>query len=136
MLQQVSFFTGGGVIGCSAQLQQQTINNQIHPVYGLNSPFKESGFYNYDACETNGTVAPVEGIYFMSMNLILDSPSPTQTKRVTFYFREKLNPSHRFCVAAEDIYGERQTLTMACFARLELHTELEIIVENAFSLTI
>jgi len=126
------------VIGCSAQLTQiQTASNLIHAIYGLNA-YAEYGFYNYDACKPNGTVAPIEGIYFMSANLILERPThlPAQTTRVGFYFREKLNPSRRFCQAAEDVYGEKQTLTMACFARIELHTELEIILENALELKI
>ena len=125
------------MIGCSAQIREQKLQNSTHIVQGFDALYTEYGFYDYSGCKYDHVIGPIEGIYFLSANLVLKSDGGNGrsiTPMVRYYFRERGNTKTRWCAGVHTMVNNgghtRNTLTMSCFARLELHTSLEIIIEK------
>ena len=123
---------GGGVIGCSAQIKEQPISHSPHKIRGLDVVYTEYGFYNYDGCSEDYILAPIDGIYMISASLVLEQASSgLDNSIVKFYVVEEGKTSPLYCVAYEEIDSRTQSMSISCFVRLQLHTKLDIILENA-----
>jgi len=84
-------------------------------------------------------MALVGGIYFMSANLILENvgESGSIKPNTRYYFRDRDDISRHWCTGIHSNENDednkkvkRNTLTMSCFARFQIHTSLELIVED------
>ena len=87
-------------------------------------------------------IALVGGIYFMSANLILESVGESSSESIRpnmrYYFRDRDDRSRHWCTgthsnenhAEDNKKVKRNTLTMSCFAKFQIHTSLELIVEG------
>lgn len=133
-------------IGFSALLQQniefdrptENSTNVVNLITGwsVNQELLSNGFYNHNIGAKNDNItiiAPLEGIYFLSANIVIDSSTGT---KVEAYFREAVSPHNQYCAIIEEVTKGLTTLSLSCFTRLKLLTELQLAVGVQDAITV